>query len=103
MPTFHQRRKHMTEEKLLPAVIDLRLTPVVTKEEALSQLVGFQDFCKGYLIKDQDFGMIPGTKNEVLLQPGAQKLAEIYGFYPDYKILDKTEDWNKDPFLFDYT
>lgn len=91
------------EDKQLPAPINLKLVPVLTEQEAREQLKEFQQFVKGYLVPKQDIGVIPGTSNEVLLQPGAQKLAEIYGLYPDFEIIQSAEEWEKEPPLFDYT
>jgi hypothetical protein len=31
------------------------------------------------MVKDQDFGEIPGTQAEILLKPGAEKLCNFFG------------------------
>ncbi len=46
------------------------------------------------LMKDgQDFGTIPGTNKPTLLNPGADKLNNLFGLVPEFFITDKEEDW----------
>lgn len=46
------------------------------------------------LMKDgQDFGTIPGTNKPTLLNPGADKLNNLFGLVPEFFITDKDEDW----------
>ena len=37
------------------------------------------------MVKGQDYGVIPGTAKPTLLKPGAEKLAEYYGYAPIVK------------------
>jgi len=39
-----------------------------------------QKFFQEIMVKDVDFGVIPGTNKPTLLKPGAEKLCELYGF-----------------------
>lgn len=39
-----------------------------------------QEFFKEVMVKDEDFGVIPGTQKPSLYKPGAEKLCELYGF-----------------------
>lgn len=39
-----------------------------------------QRFFQEIMVKDVDFGVIPGTNKPTLLKPGAEKLCELYGF-----------------------
>lgn len=96
----------MTKDKQLPAVVPTRdtlmLNPIMDATTALQKLEEFKGFVKSYLQPEIDYGVIPGTDKPTLLLPGAEKLCELYGFYPDYEIIQRIEDWDKSPELFDY-
>jgi hypothetical protein len=82
----------------------LMLMPVMNLELAKKRLQEFQAFVAQYLVKDEDFGHVPGIKKAFLFKPGADKLCELYGLadtYPDAR-LRRVEDWTKEPPLFDY-
>lgn len=49
-----------------------------------------QEFFKEIMVKDEDFGVIPGTQKPSLYKPGAEKLCELYGFAALVK--SKTEE-----------
>jgi len=51
-----------------------------------------QSFFGEIMIKNQDYGIIPGTAKPTLLKPGAEKLCELYGFAITVKKLDETID-----------
>lgn len=51
-----------------------------------------QRFFKEIMIKDQDYGVIPGTDKPGLLKPGAEKLCELYGFAAKIDHVDETKD-----------
>jgi hypothetical protein len=93
----------MDDDRQLPATLDLKLIPVLTKDEARHQLKEFNEFVKEYLVPGQDIIKISGVQNEILSQAGAQKLAEIYGLYPEIETVSRIEDWDREPPLFDYT
>lgn len=38
------------------------------------------------MVRDEDFGVIPGTKKPTLMKPGAEKLCNVYGLVPTYEI-----------------
>lgn len=79
------------------------LMPVMNIASAKARLVEFQAFVKDYLVKDEDYGTIPGTPKPTLLKPGADKLTEIYGLADDYAIETRVENYQSEPPLFDYT
>lgn len=79
------------------------LQPVMNLEVAKKRLAEFQAFVKDYLKEGEDFGTIPGTPKPTLLKPGADKLCELYGLSDSYEIVDKVEDFDAHPPLFDYT
>jgi hypothetical protein len=51
-----------------------------------------QRFFKEVMIKDQDYGVIPGTDKPGLLKPGAEKLCELYGFAAKIHHVDEIKD-----------
>lgn len=79
---------------------NLLLTPVMNLEVARQRLQEFQAFVKEYLVKDEDYGVIPGTPKPTLYKPGSDKLCELYGLADTYEITSRIEDWDRN--LFDY-
>lgn len=75
------------------------LAMVMSPAEATRRLLELQAFVKDAMVAGVDFGVIPGTQKPTLYQPGAQKLAEIYGFAHDFEDAVTVEDWEK-PFFF---
>lgn len=75
------------------------LMMVVSPKEAKKRLQQLQAFVQSVMVKEVDYGIIPGTAKPTLYQPGAQKLAEIYGFAPTIEDVETVEDWDK-PFFF---
>ena len=62
-----------------------------------------QQFFKGVMEKDLDYGIIPGTQKPSLLKPGAEKLCELYGFAPVVKEKKETRDFNSGYYLAELT
>ena len=87
------------------STIELSITPVMDLATAKSRLAQFQEFVAGYMVPEEDFGIIPGTAKPTLLKPGADKLCEIYGLSDEFEIIAEysREDWTMIPPLFDYT
>jgi hypothetical protein len=76
------------------------LTPVMDLTLAKARLAEFQRFVDDYMVKDEDYGQIPGTPKPTLYKPGADKLCELYGLSDSYKILNRMVDFESG--LFDY-
>jgi len=96
----------MTEELAIrESTIELSITPVMDLATAKARLAQFQEFVAGYMVPEEDFGIIPGTAKPTLLKPGADKLCEIYGLSDEFEIIAEysREDWTMIPPLFDYT
>ncbi len=70
--------------------------------EAQRRLQELQAFVQTAMVENEDFGTIPGTDKPTLYQPGAQKLAEIYGFYPHFVPTETVKDWERGFFYFEY-
>lgn len=51
-----------------------------------------QEFFQKVMIRDQDFGIIPGTPKASLLKPGAEKLLELYNYAPTVKAVIEDKD-----------
>ena len=58
----------------------------------------FQQVVHATMVKDLDYGVIPGTQRPTLLKPGAEKIAKLLGLADQYEIADKSEDW-RSPFF----
>ena len=50
---------------------------------------------KKTLIRDVDFGVIPGTKKPSLYKAGAEAICLAYGLVPHISMESKTEEWQK--------
>lgn len=93
----------MPESKELATTNDVgALIMVTTPAEALVRFQQLQAFVKNVMVEKIDYGVIPfsGNTKKTLLQPGAQKLAEIYGFSVTFEDLETVEDWTKPFFLY---
>jgi len=55
-------------------------------EEVVAQMVKVQQLMKSALIKDEHYGVIPGTNKPSLLQPGAQKLCFMFRIVPSFHV-----------------
>lgn len=77
------------------------LVMAVAPAEALKRMQELQAFVKTVMREGVDYGVIPGTgiKKPSLYQPGAQKLAEIYGFSVTFEDNGSVLDW-REPFFF---
>jgi hypothetical protein len=77
------------------------LAMVSTADEARARLAELQDFVRSAMIPDVDYGKIPGTGDKpTLLQPGAQKLCEIYGLAISFEDAGSIEDWERGFFAY---
>lgn len=55
------------------------------------------------LVKDIDYGPVPGTKKPVLKKPGAEKLATFFRLTPRFVLMDKVLDFDTGLFYFQYS
>jgi hypothetical protein len=81
------------------------LAPVADLTTILNAYQVKKDFIEKALRKDLDFGVIPGSTKPALYKPGAEKLANIYGFAPVFEDMQTIEDWtgeahNGEPFFY---
>lgn len=52
-----------------------------------------KEFFKEVMVKDEDYGVIPGTNKPTLYKPGAEKLCELYGFAAHLKEKEEEKDY----------
>lgn len=71
-----------------------RYQPVMNVTMALERRDTVLRVIRDMMTDGQDYGAIPGAgQKKCLLQPGAQKLDNIFGLVPTYQIVDKDLDW----------
>jgi len=68
--------------------------------EAAERLEQFKQFIRDQMIDGEDFGKIPGIEKPTLLQPGAQKLCNIFGFAPTFQEVRVVENWDEGFFYY---
>ena len=70
-----------------------RFLPVMSLEVAGQRRKFIVDAVAQMLRPGIDFGVIPGTKSPTLLNPGAEKLNNLFGLVPTFEILEQDLDW----------
>jgi hypothetical protein len=76
----------------------LALMPVMDIKLAQSRRQQLVDFVRAIMVRDVDYGVIPGTEKPVLLKPGAEKLATFFGLSKRFLLLQAEEDWTGSKF-----
>lgn len=63
-----------------------------------------KDFVREQLVEgiDNDYAIIPGTKKKTLLQPGAEKLNQLFGLRPEFELVFKEIDFETNFVMFSY-
>jgi hypothetical protein len=74
-------------------------------EQALQRRQAIVDATQKLMRSSVDFGKMPGTDRDVLLQPGADKLCNLFGLVIQYEVAKSEEDWTGErhgdtPFFF---
>jgi hypothetical protein len=54
------------------------------------------------MVKDVDYGVIPGTKKPTLLKPGAEKLSRLFSLRASYELIHFVTDFDKPLFHYHY-
>lgn len=67
--------------------------PAMSMEVALARRSAIVEFTRRIMVKDQDFGEIPGTNKPTLLKPGAEKLCNFFGLEPEFTPIVEDLDW----------
>src|ERR1019366_6680838 len=64
-----------------------------TIEQAVARRDVLVQAMKSLMKEGVDYGTIPGSTKPALLQPGADKLGNLFGLTLQYEFLEKEEDW----------
>ena len=80
---------------MVKAESDLVPTMVGDIKGAKARMVELQEFVRDVMVEGEDYGQIPGVKKAFLFKPGAEKLAEIYGYSLMITITKRIEDWTR--------
>jgi len=67
--------------------------PAMSMEVALARRAAIVEFTRKIMVRDQDFGEIPGTNKPALLKPGAEKLCNFFGLEPEFTPVAEEIDW----------
>jgi len=97
-----EQEETMGETGMLVGSVDYVPSFAVSLEVAAQRLADFQKFIQDQMIEDEDYGVIPGTSKPTLLKPGAEKLANIFGFAAQFEEVREVEHWD-DPGFFYYS
>ena len=73
--------------------------PESTRDQ-IKALNAFQAVVRQLLVKDLDYGVIPGTSKPTLLKPGAEKIIKLLGLTDQYEFEDRQEDWSRQFFRY---
>jgi hypothetical protein len=75
------------------ATKDSVFLPAMSMEVALARRAAIVEFTRRIMVRDQDFGEIPGTNKPTLLKPGAEKLCNFFGLEPEFTPIVEDIDW----------
>jgi hypothetical protein len=67
--------------------------PAMTMDVALARRAAIVEFTRKLMLRDQDFGEIPGSHKPTLLKPGAEKLCNFFGLEPEFTPRVEDIDW----------
>jgi hypothetical protein len=72
---------------------DSLFLPAMSMEVALARRSAIVEFTRRIMVRDQDFGEIPGANKPTLLKPGAEKLCNFFGLEPEFTPIVEDLDW----------
>lgn len=75
---------------------DVSARMIAPAAEAARRMTEFSAFVRQCMVRDVDYGIIPGTPKPTLYKPGAEKLCEIYGFAAKFAEVRRIERWEGD-------
>lgn len=73
----------------------------ISLSEAEERINTLQTFVDNLMVKDIDYGLIPGYSKPTLLKPGAEKLCDAFGFSKHVDIVNRVEEWEKGIFSYE--
>lgn len=84
----------------------VKTTKALSMTQALNEQTEMSLVLKQYISKNMepeiDFGVIPGTKNSTLLQPGAEKIAGLFRCVAKYTCIHRTEEFTSGLFAYEW-
>jgi len=80
---------------------ETELQPVST-DQVRQTLDTVRELQKSIMVKDQDYGKLPGTSAHSLLKSGAEKLCFAFRLVPELEEIDRQEDWGNGFFFYRY-
>src|SRR3989344_5057302 len=87
----------MSKTKALTVIKpEMEIENFASQRKNILELVGKQ------MKEDQDYGLIPGTDKKTLFQPGAEKLAKLFGLGSKFELIEKSEDFKTGFFYYRY-
>lgn len=81
---------------------EFQLLPEDKLKSELTNIRKFQNIVKALMVKDLDYGIIPGTQKPTLYKPGAEKLKGMHLLCDQFEITAKIEDWEKPFFHYEF-
>ena len=103
LQTNHQHQRQNSAERRDAEIVlagrlersakDSVFLPAMSMEVALARRAAIVEFTRRIMVKDQDFGEIPGTNKPTLLKPGAEKLCNFFGLEPEFTPIVEDIDW----------
>lgn len=91
----------MTNQQLI-TVDEARFMPALSLDQAIVRRDALVRFVQEIMVKNTDYGVIPGTPKPTLLKPGAERLCSFFGLTPDFEAVKEVEDWTGEEPLFYY-
>ena len=97
----------MTNDLMVQDRNSLVLMPLMSIQEAATRRQALVDFTHDIMLRDIDYGKIPGTSKDTLLKPGAEKLTTFFGLSPYFEVIESEADWTGEghggePFFYFY-
>jgi hypothetical protein len=97
-PAPAHRQTPTTEPATVPAIRGNGSTQELTRlvpniQHAIAVRDVLVQALKSLMVRDTDFGTIKGTQRDTLLQPGADKLCNLFQIVIRYEFVEKIEDW----------
>lgn len=80
----------------------LSAMPVMDVAQAVERHKMFTQLVSELLKEGVDYGKVPGTQQNSLLKPGAEKLCVFFGLQPNMMLQESKEDWDKGFFYYRY-
>lgn len=93
----------MSENAIVVSSAADNFMPVMDVRQAKMRRDSIVGFVQGMMVKDRDFGAVPGTDKPTLLKPGAEKLVSFFGYAPVFvpeHIVEEFGDDGKEPLFF---